>query len=67
MTIPREANLDFASDALADSRRFRLFYVTADPNAGIAHGRGSPLLVVSDNLACEEGRLMLGAQVSDCR
>lgn len=33
----------------------------------IAQRRGYPLLVVSDNVLCEEGRLMIGAQVSDCQ
>ena len=31
----------------------------------IAQRRGGPLLVVSDNVLCEEGRSMIGAQVSD--
>ena len=33
----------------------------------IAQRRGCPLLVVSDNVLCEEGILLIGAQVSDCQ
>ena len=92
MTIPKGANqrwsVGFASDTLADSRRFRVLCVindftreclativdksiTGERVSGeldhIAQRRGYPLLVVSDNVLCEEGILMIGAQVSYCR